>query len=779
MLWRLLATLILLLACLWPAHAAGRSHLGDLDNDHAISLHELLRMIQLYNFGEYYCAQDSEDGYGFQEGGRDCGEHSADYLAPVWSITLSELLRQIQLFSAGGFGCSEVSEDGFVPGGAGGCIETQDIIINEFLTVNDSSIADEDGSREDWIELYNPNDFAVSLAGWSLTDSEDNPREWLFPDVSIAADGYLVVFASDKDRNPVNGSPLHTNFKLTSNGEYLALFTDEEPPRAATAFIPGFPPQEDDISYGRLPGSSSYGVLGTPTPGAANTLDELALPRADPPLVSPERGFYSSTLTVTLTPPAGGGIIRYTLDGSAPALDHGVEYSVPIVISATTVLRAALFREGFRRSDVVTHTYQFDDPTAFAPLHALLISGDEAKDLYEPDGIMAIVGGEHAANGHWSAVAPGDYNNGLMNGRDYEREVSVEYIVPGGEHSQLNAGVRVHGSPVSRIARTRGDDWATCDCGPGQPPHCVPGWTSFNKYSLKLYFRNEYGTPWMPNEVIPHTTVTRLAHLVLRGGSGPCDRFLNDEFARRLHADMGQVTATGEIIGLFINGAYKGHFNATLRLREEFFQEAYSSSEGWDVIEEFEEVTEGDGVAWKAMMDYALQNDLSDDGHYAQLGTQLDLTAFADYLLIQLYTGNVDWPFNNWTAARERSERSLFRFYTWDMEAAFGNVGVSNFTTSLRGGGLNGEESPVARLYRAVRANAQFRELVAQRAAHHLSDAGALGANNMMARYEELRARMAGVLPGISTFIRDEWIPQRKAILLEQLVAEGLYLPSP
>ena len=239
MLWRLLATLILLPACLWPAHAAGRSHLGDLDNDHAISLHELLRMIQLYNFGEYYCAPDSEDGYGFQEGGRDCGEHSADYLAPVWSITLSEVLRQIQLFSAGGFGCSEVSEDGFVPGGAGGCIETQDVIINEFLTVNDASITDEDGSREDWIELYNPNDFAVSLAGWSLTDSEDNPREWLFPEVSIAADGCLVVFASDKDRKPVNGAPLHTNFKLTSNGEYLALFTDEEPPRAATAFVPG------------------------------------------------------------------------------------------------------------------------------------------------------------------------------------------------------------------------------------------------------------------------------------------------------------------------------------------------------------------------------------------------------------------------------------------------------------------------------------------------------------------------------------------------------------
>lgn len=778
MLCRLWVAVILLWSCAQPSFAGSRSHLGDLDNDHAISLHELLRMIQLYNFGEYYCALDSEDGYGFQAGSRDCGEHSADYLAPVWSITLSELLRQIQLFSAGGFGCSEESEDGFVPGGDGGCLETMDVIINEFLTVNDASITDEDGSREDWVELYNPNDFAVSLAGWSLTDSEDKPRKWVFPDVTIAADSYLVVFASDKDRRPADGAPLHANFKLTSNGEYLALFTDEEPPRAATAFVPSFPPQEDDISYGRLPGSTTYGVLGTPTPGAANTLDELALPKAEAPLVSPERGFYSSALTVTLSPPDGGGLIRYTLDGSVPAPDSGVDYSAPIPISATTVLRAALFREGYRRSDVVTHTYQFDDPVAFAPLPALLISGDEERDLYEPDGIMAIVGGEHAANGHWNAVAPGDYNNGLMNGRDYEREVSVEYIVPGGEHSQLNAGVRVHGSPVSRIARTRGDDWATCDCGPGQPPHCVPGWTSFNKYSLKLYFRNEYGAAWMPNEFIPHTVVTRLAHLVLRGGSGPCDRFLNDEYARRLHADMGHVSATGEIIALFINGAYKGHFNATLRLREEFFQEAYSSTESWDVIEEFEEVTEGDGQAWNAMMRHALQNDLSDDGHYAHLESLLDMTAFADYLLIQLYVGNVDWPSNNWTAARERSEGSPFRFYTWDMEAAFGNVAVSNFTTSLRGGGLNGEESPVARLYRAVRANAQFRELLAHRAAHHLSEGGALGTENLTTRYEELRARMAGVLPGISTFIRDEWIPQRKPILLEQLAAEGLYPPS-
>ncbi len=769
-------TIFVALLFLLVEPALAQSHSADTDTDYALSLQELLRVIQLYNAGEHHCDGSGEDGYAIGNTDRSCDAHSADYASPLWSLSLSELLRQIQLFSSQTFGCSESTEDGFDPGTSGGCVQALDVIINEFLTVNDTSVLDEDGDNEDWIELYNPNDFAVDLEGWSLTDSDDNPREWVFPAVSIPADGYLVVFASDKNRRPENGGELHTNFKLTSNGEYLALFTAEEPPRAATAFLPGFPPQEDDISYGRLPGLDEYGVLGTPTPGAANTLDELALPKADTPTAVPGRGFYETPQAVFLIAPVSGGQLRYTLDGSEPDETNGVDYSVPIAVSANAVIRAATFAEGSRRSDVITHSYKFGEAARIAPIAALSIAADEETALYEPDGIMAIVGGIYDG-GHWTAVEPTDYNNALMNGQDYERRVSVEYLAPGGDNFQLDAGLRLHGSPVSRISRSRGDDWVSCECGPGQPAHCTNGQTSFNKFSFKLYFRNEYGQAWLEEPIIPNAAAPRLQHLVLRGGTGSCNRFLNDELVRRLHADMGHVAATGEVFALYLNGDFKGHYNGVQRLREPFFQEAQASSTGWDVIEEFEEVSEGDGIAWEAMRDFALGNDLSQQENYDALGAMLDIPHFVDYLLVQIYTGNVDWPFNNWTAARERSEGSRFRFYVWDAEAAFGNVNVNNFTTSVRGGGLNGEEFPVARIYRALRANAGFRALVQQRINLHLADGGALSSANLDVRRDELEAQMAGVFPDIDTSIIDTWMTQRAAIVLAQLEAEGLYTP--
>ena len=97
-----------------------------------------------------------------------------------------------------------------------------DLVISEFLASNHSGLADQDGDFSDWIEIHNTTAAPVSLNGWYLTDDPNNLPEWKFPNVSLGADGYLVVFASAKDRATA-GSELHTNFKLAGDGEYLAL----------------------------------------------------------------------------------------------------------------------------------------------------------------------------------------------------------------------------------------------------------------------------------------------------------------------------------------------------------------------------------------------------------------------------------------------------------------------------------------------------------------------------------------------------------------------------
>ena len=68
--------------------------------------------------------------------------------------------------------------------------------INEFLSVNNDGLADGDGDTADWIEIYNPGAKTVSLNGWSLTDDAESPDKWLFPNVSLGARRYFVVFLS-------------------------------------------------------------------------------------------------------------------------------------------------------------------------------------------------------------------------------------------------------------------------------------------------------------------------------------------------------------------------------------------------------------------------------------------------------------------------------------------------------------------------------------------------------------------------------------------------------
>src|SRR5437868_1198413 len=82
------------------------------------------------------------------------------------------------------------------------------VFISEFMAVNDSTLQDEDGDFSDWIELHNAGANTVDLAGWFLTDKPSQLTEWSFPETNLPPNGYLIVFASGKDRR-VPGAPLH------------------------------------------------------------------------------------------------------------------------------------------------------------------------------------------------------------------------------------------------------------------------------------------------------------------------------------------------------------------------------------------------------------------------------------------------------------------------------------------------------------------------------------------------------------------------------------------
>jgi hypothetical protein len=215
-------------------------------------------------------------------------------------------------------------------------------VINEFLAKaddDDIALLDEDFELSDWIEIHNPNGFAIPLAGYALTDDPTLIESWLFPaDSFLEAGAYRVVFASGKNRG-VAGQQLHTDFALSVGGEYLALLGPAGTP--VDAFDPAFPPQFDDVSYGRVPGGG-FDFFTGPTPGEVNDTTPGAPGEAVIFITPP--GTFTATTGVVLSV-AAPAEIRYTLDGSIPTSSSTL-YTAPIPLSETTMVKARSFQPG-------------------------------------------------------------------------------------------------------------------------------------------------------------------------------------------------------------------------------------------------------------------------------------------------------------------------------------------------------------------------------------------------------------------------------------------------
>ena len=190
------------------------------------------------------------------------------------------------------------------------------VVISEFMAENDGGLADQDGDTPDWIELFNNSPGTVNLAGWHLTDTPTNLTKWTFPATSVAPGGFLIVFASGKNR-AVPGAELHANFQLESRAGFLAL-VQPDGATIATAYT-NYPAQHRNVSFGTgLSNSPPVTLLGTNANARwlVPTNDALSATWTAP-------GFDASTWNATNTP------LRYdvTLDGGALRIDFNARSS--------------------------------------------------------------------------------------------------------------------------------------------------------------------------------------------------------------------------------------------------------------------------------------------------------------------------------------------------------------------------------------------------------------------------------------------------------------------
>ncbi len=375
----------------------------------------------------------------------------------------------------------------------------QPLVINEVLSLNTGSLPTRtrapdanrfagDDQWFDWIEIYNRLPRPLDLGGLHLTDSATDPLRWQFPPQTIIpGEGYLVVFASglnfvnpDQDEQGL----LHTNFRLAAEGEYLALTNVDG------AVIDALQPQGGaptaDVSFGRSAEGLRY--FSEVSPGAANTAGLLGYTAGveyDVP-----HGFMTEAFQLTIRSSDPEARIRYTLDGSEPTETSGVDYNLPLTISATTMVRAAAFKDEYVRSSVTTQTYVFladvlqQSPMGEAPLgwpdrpvrgqafdYGMdpEIVNDANWGPQLPDALTQIPSLSLVTEqSNLTDPRTGIYVNATQDGRAWERPASLELLNPDGSPGfQIDAGLRIRGG------FSRG---------------------GFNpKHSFRLFFRDEYG----------------------------------------------------------------------------------------------------------------------------------------------------------------------------------------------------------------------------------------------------------------------------------------------
>lgn len=141
---------------------------------------------------------------------------------------------------------------------------TTGLVINELMISNGTTQADNQGEFEDWVELYNNSNAPISLNGLYLSDDFNNPTKWAFPDTTIAANGYLIVWAD----NDTIANELHAFFKLNSSGEELMIADGN----GLVMDSVSFDSIGTDVTWGRYPNGTGNFRLLSPTFNAANTL---------------------------------------------------------------------------------------------------------------------------------------------------------------------------------------------------------------------------------------------------------------------------------------------------------------------------------------------------------------------------------------------------------------------------------------------------------------------------------------------------------------------------
>ncbi len=550
---------------------------------------------------------------------------------------------------------------------------TLPVRINEFVARNQLSLEDGFGDSADWIELYNPNETAIDLSGYGLSDDVDEPMKWIFPEVGIPAHTHLIVFASDSDEAVDPEGNIHANWRLDGDGESIVLTA----PDGVTVIdeVIDYPPQREDLAYGRDDQGNLTFI--EPTPGQLN-LAQTYEGWLSPLEFSHERGFHDAPFELSINHGDTEAEILYSFGGGVPR----TYYRHPVAVTGTNVVRATVTRHGYKSPRLQTHTYLFIEDIITS--NVMNQSTVHRYTTRLRDGLWDLPSIAIAVPG-----LPDDYR---------EHEASVEILWPdGAEPIQANCGIVRYGG----------------------------AWTTFAKKSYRLKFRRQYGAPKLRAPLFDgfdhgFPVVDVFDEVEFAGGSHDMNQrgfYMAGRFVEDSMLDMGSLNPHGRFVHLYLNGVYWGQFHMRERLVEHFLADYLGGAS-----EDYLNVRGNDNVGSSFIPGtpdpihrYSWQRVRALAGSYQDVRAYVDVSSLIDFTLLWFY-GNCE---SEYRASGPVDAGSGFKFWMADADGFLRTSALNQNRTSNSGpGGLFGalvsERDP------------DFMTLLADRIYRHMHHDGAL-----------------------------------------------------
>ena len=473
------------------------------------------------------------------------------------------------------------------------------LIINEAQVYN-LNLAPVNKEYYDWVELKNNSGDTLLLSDYYISDDKDDYLLYRLPEVELGPGEFILLYCTSE---ALPEGYYAAGFELNSENEQLYLATAEGELLDSVSL--------KDIpylgSFGRMAGENGWFYFSSPSPGSENSGGQRRV--AEKPLSLTADGVYNGIEGMYVELSASGSI-RYTLDGSAPTAESP-EYTGPIYIDKTTVIRAVNFEEGALPSRTLSLSYIINENHSLPVLSLLTDSPAEFDTMY----------------------------NAKQKG--VELPASLSLYEEDGSFT-IGCGVSMH----------------------GETSLVLP------KKNMSVRFRGAYGQSTL-NYDIYDGGVTEFTNLLLRSGQDFPISIIRNELSQELCAQATDKVINQRSIYciLYINGEYSGIYS----LKEKANEQLYAGIAGVsrDSVEVLEANVSQGSDFYKDVVEFCRFNDMSLEENYSHFCHMFDIDSVIDWLILEGYCANTDLTSGNVRYCRSTENDGKWRLMFYDLDASF------------------------------------------------------------------------------------------------------------